>query len=70
MSWVRPKANGGRPGHVSHPLATFLPFDFGNRAKPQVVSKRNHFCTSAAPDTSLVPSEASVWHCPNCGTPR
>ena len=20
LSWVRPKANGGRPGHVSHPL--------------------------------------------------
>src|SRR5216684_9387450 len=27
LSWVRPKANGGRPGHVSHPLTTFLPFD-------------------------------------------
>ncbi len=27
----------------------------------------SHACAPAAPDTPPAPSQASVWHCPNCG---
>ena len=61
----RPSVPQGDLGKVRLRLGTGVRVELeGIRA----VSIANHFCTSASPDTSLVPSEASVWHCPNCGT--
>src|SRR2546425_4127209 len=45
LSWVRPKTNGGWPFHVSHPVTTFFPVDFGSRARTLSHVDRNSFVT-------------------------
>jgi hypothetical protein len=45
LSWVRPKLNGGRPGHVSHPVKTLGATRRGVTMLPEV--------NAASPDDSL-----------------
>jgi hypothetical protein len=49
LSWVRPKTNGGRPGHVSHPATTFFPVDFGSRVRTHRISNPNQGSSVAHP---------------------
>src|SRR5216684_3462914 len=61
LSWVRPKANGGRPGHVSHPPTTSSRFNAFTRYSGR--------CLRGAARPGLKPRVYSLCFLgPFCGT--